>query len=131
MRDKALGYLGMMRKAGMLETGEINAGNAVKSGTAKLLLLSSDAGANARRRAEGFTQGRRTQLIELPFTKDEVSQQIGKANTALAAVMDKGFAVAFMKTLAQLDPKYEDALKKLGDVPKAQKSKTGTRRNNA
>lgn len=131
MREKALGYLGLMRKAGMLELGEVSAGAAVKSHKACLLLMANDAGENARRRAQSFVTGRHVQLVELPFGKDEISHQLGKGNTVLCAVTDKGFAIAFMKTLSQIDPKYEDALKKLGTVGKTRSGNIGTRRNNA
>jgi len=97
--DRALELLGLMRKAGKLELGEMNVGAAVRERRAKLLLLAPDAGANARDRAEGFSAGHRVPLVELPFTKDALSAALGKANTVMAAVTDAGFAKALEKCL--------------------------------
>ena len=97
--DRALELLGLMRKAGKLELGEMNVGAAVRERRAKLLLLAPDAGANARDRAEGFSAGYRVPLVELPFTKDALSAALGKANTVMAAVTDAGFAKALEKCL--------------------------------
>ena len=96
MNEKALNYLGLMRKAGMLEIGETGAGAAVKAGKARLLLITPDAGDNARHRAESFTNGRSVLLVELPFGREEFSHHIGRENSVMAAVTDAGFAAAFM-----------------------------------
>lgn len=97
--DRALELLGLMRRAGKLELGEMNVGAAVRERRAKLLLLAPDAGANARDRAEGFSAGHRVPLVKLPFTKDALSAALGKANTVMAAVTDAGFAKALEKCL--------------------------------
>lgn len=132
MKEKALNYLGLMRKAGMLELGETGAGAAVKSGKAKLLLLAPDAGENSKHRAESFVYGRNTQLVVLPFTRDELSKYVGKANTVMAAVTDGGFAEAFMNTLAAIDPKYEEQARLTADKNRrAAQRKQGMRRNDA
>ena len=102
--DRALGLLGLMRRAGKLELGEMNVGAAVRERRAKLLLLAPDAGANARDRAESFSAGHRVPLVELPFTKDTLSAALGKANTVMAAVTDAGFAKALEKCLDGNDP---------------------------
>ena len=60
MEDKALGLLGLMRRARAVEIGADGACDAVKAGKAKLLLLSADVADNARRKAENVTNGRGT-----------------------------------------------------------------------
>ena len=110
MREKALNYLGLMRKANAIELGETNTGNAVRGGNAKLLLIAADASDNARKRAEGYLIGRRAVPVLLPFTKDEISAHVGVSGCSMAAVTDIGFANAFMKALAAVDPQtYESA----------------------
>ena len=52
MEDKALGLLGLMRRARALEAGTDNACEAVHAGRAKLLILCADIAENARRKAE-------------------------------------------------------------------------------
>ena len=109
MREKALNYLGLMRKANAIELGETNTGAAVRSGNAKLLLIASDASDNARSRAEGFLRGHSTIPVTLPFTKEEISGHVGVSGCSMAAVMDIGFANAFIKTLAAIDPQSYEA----------------------
>lgn len=106
MREKTLMLLGLMRKASAVEIGETNAGAAVRSGKAKLLLLASDASDNARGRAEGFFRGHSTLSVDLPFTKDEISAHVGVNGCSMLAITDMGFANAFMKDLCQLSDSY-------------------------
>ena len=126
MREKALSLLGLMRKAGKIELGEMNVGAAVRERRARLILLAPDAGANARDRAESFARSRGIPLVELPFTKEELSRGVGKANTVLAAVTDTGFAKAFITDLGE---GYGDVLKKCGRD--AGDRRTGTERSDA
>lgn len=126
MREKALSLLGLMRRAGKIELGEMNVGAAVREKRAKLILLTPDAGANARDRAESFARSRGIPLVELPFMKDEFSRGVGKANTVMAAVTDWGFAKAFINDLGE---GYGGVLEKHGRD--AGDRRTGTERSDA
>ena len=67
--DKALGYLGLMRKANAVAIGETDTGAAAKSGKAVLICLAADASDNARKRAETFAHARSvpvTSLVSAP-----------------------------------------------------------------
>ena len=55
MRPEALGFLGLMRRAGKLSAGEEGVRQSVRAGKAKLILLASDASPNAQKRAEDFS----------------------------------------------------------------------------
>lgn len=115
MSEKSLNLLGMMRKAGAIEIGETNAGAACKGGKAKLLILASDASDNARKRAAQFVNGRKTIMIDAPYTKEEISAKVGAGGCSMAAITDLGFASAFVKGLAESEPeKYTEAAEKLG-----------------
>lgn len=100
MADKALNYLGIMRKAGACAIGETDCGIACRGGKAKVLLLASDASDNAQSRARGFVYGRNIPLVVLPYQKMELAGLLGKGATAMIAVTDLGLANAFMKALA-------------------------------
>ena len=114
MSEKSLNLLGMMRKAGAIEIGETNAGAACKGGKAKLMILASDASDNARKRAAQFVNGRKTILIDAPYTKEEISSKVGAGGCSMAAITDLGFAIAFVKGLAETEPeKYTEAAEKL------------------
>lgn len=104
MKEKTLRFLGLMRKAGAIQIGEINTGAAVRDGKAKLLLLAKDASDNARSRAEGFTRGRNILMVPLPFIKQELSAALGVNGCSMAAVTDIGFANALMEQLLAIEP---------------------------
>lgn len=109
MREKALNLLGLMRRANAVQIGETDTGSAVRAGSARLLILASDASDNAKKRAEGFVYGRGIPLITVPFRKDEISAHAGRSGCSMAAVCDTGFADAFMKLLLIISPgMYED-----------------------
>ena len=110
MNEKALGLLGLMRRANAIAIGETNTGAAVKAGRAKLLLLAADASENARHRAEGFLFGHSAILVPLPCTKNEISAMVGVGGCSMAAVTDLGFANALMKALETESPlQYAEA----------------------
>ena len=104
MEDKALGLLGLMRRAGAIAIGLDNTADAVRAGKARLVLLSTDAAENARRKAETLTNGRSAQTVVLPYTREELAACLGVSGCAAAAVTDLGFANALMKELATGDP---------------------------
>lgn len=144
MKEKALNLLGLMRKANAAMIGETDTGAAARSQTAKLVVLASDASDNAQSRAKGFVYGRNIPLITLPFTKQEISEHVGKSGCSMAAICDLGFADAFMKLLKELDEEsYADTAQAISEKLKSQKQRqreakaheknkrTGKRRNNA
>lgn len=93
-----------MRKAGRIALGEQDAGATAHAGKACLLLLAQDASDNARKRAEGFAYTAQAPLLRLPYTKQMLSDRLGKTGCAIAAVTDPGLAEAFVSALAQADP---------------------------
>ena len=104
MREKTLKFLGLMRRANALQVGENNAGEAVRAGKAKLLLLSADVADNARRKAENVTNGRRVLVLPVRYTRAELGSAFGLGECSMAAITDLGFADAFAKTLAEAEP---------------------------
>ena len=112
--DKALNYLGLMRKAGACALGETDCGIACREGKVKLLLLASDASDNAHARAKGFVYGRKIPLVVLPYSKMELAGRLGKGSTSMIAVYDLGLAVAFMKAL-NTEGKYNELVAALED----------------
>lgn len=132
MREKTLHLLGMMRRANALIPGEDKAGDTVKAGKAKLLLLSNDASENAARRAEHLSEGRRVLTVPLPFDRGELGSAIGLGSCAMAAVTDPGFADALAKLLAaQWPDRYgalaEETAKRLERTRRRKAEKDGQR----
>ncbi|NLV85836.1 MAG: 50S ribosomal protein L7 [Clostridiales bacterium] len=123
--DKTLGYLGLAKKAGALQSGETNSGAAVRAGKARVLLLASDASENARRRAEGFIYSTQTPLVTLPYSKLELSSAVGSSDCAMAAITDIGLAAVFMSSLCDRSDSYKDTAELL--MLKNEKAKTRKR----
>ena len=69
MEDKALGLLGLMRRAGAVEIGTDSACDAVHAGKARLLILSADIADNALRKAENAANGRRVLVLPVHYTR--------------------------------------------------------------
>ena len=114
MADKALGLLGLMRRARAVEAGTDNACDAVHAGKAKLVILSSDSAENARRKAENAANGRRVLLLPVHYTRQELAAALGLGDCSMAAVTDLGFAGAFVKALAIEKPdRYGEAAQEL------------------
>ena len=114
MEDKALGLLGLMRRARAVEIGTDNACAAVRAGRAKLLILSADIADNARRKAENAANGRRVLLLPVHYPRAELGAALGMGDCSMAAVTDIGFAQAFAKQLADAEPeKYSAAAEEL------------------
>ncbi len=99
--DKALNYMSLARKAGLIELGEEPAGAAARSGHARLILVASDASDHTWRRGKSFVAGTDQQCIKVPFTKDQLGLAIGRTSLALAAFTDPALALAFVKALPQ------------------------------
>ncbi len=112
MMHKALNYMSLARKAGMIELGEEPVGAAARAGHARLIVVASDASDHTWRRAKSFVAGTSQQCIKAPFSKDEMGMAIGRSSLAIAAFIDPAMALAFVKALA--DPeRYREALEEL------------------
>ena len=99
--SKALNYLGIARMSGNIELGEDNAATLVKAGKARMLIVAGDTSDAAKRRAEGYVFGRSAPLVEVPFTKQEISEITGKPGCSMAAIRDMGLAKSFADSLAE------------------------------
>ena len=110
--DKALNYLALARKAGLIELGEEPVGIAARGQKARLVLVAQDAGDHTWRRAKSFVAGTNQLCLKIPYTKDEMGMAIGRTSLAIAAFTDPAMALAFVKALPQPE-KYSEELASL------------------
>ena len=110
--DKALDYISLARKAGLIELGEEPVGAAARAQHARLILVASDASDHTWRRAKSFVAGTQQQCLKVPFNKDQMGQAIGRSALAMAAFTDPALALAFVKALGNPE-KYADVLENL------------------
>ena len=107
--DRALNYIALARKAGLVELGEEPAGAAARALKAHLIVVASDASDHTWRRARSYVAGTDQQCIRLPFTKEEMGFVVGRTSLAIAAITDAALALSLVKALG--DPeKYKDAM---------------------
>ena len=105
---KAIRYLSLAAKSGMIVTGGDEVEKAIRHGKNGLLVLASDAGQNTIRRAEHFAQSRFVTLERSAYTKSQIAAAVGRGSSvALALVTDGGLAEAF-RTASASAQKQED-----------------------
>ena len=66
-------------------------------------LLAADAAPNTVRRAAHFGEAGGALWLQMPFTKAELGEQLGRSSCAMLAVTDFGFAAALAEKLAARD----------------------------
>ena len=99
-QDKALGLLGLARKAAKLQTGEETVGSLLLQKRARLTLLASDAGSAVARKMRSLAEGTRQRVIEIPYDKLTLGSALGKQSVSVAAFMDVSMARAFVNALS-------------------------------
>ena len=110
--DRALNYMGLARKAGLIELGEEPVGAAARAQHARLVIVASDASDHTWRRALSFVAGTEQICIRVAYTKDQLGMSIGRTSLAVAAFTDPALALAFLKALGQPE-KYAEELASL------------------
>ncbi len=112
--DKALGVLGLAKRAGFLEIGEESSGIAVRAGKARALMTASDASENTLRRIDNFAVKAKIPHLRLPYTKDQLGDALGIRACAAVAISDAGMAANIAEKLETEAPgRYAEALKTL------------------
>ncbi len=101
MSQSALRYISLSAKAGRFVSGGDEVEKQLRRGGTGRLLLASDAGADAARRANRLSQSHGIALMRIPFTKSELAAAAGRGSSvALALVTDEGLAAAFAAAAA-------------------------------
>ena len=99
--DKALNYIALARKGGLIELGEEPVGAAARAQHARLVIVASDASEHTWRRALSFVANTEQLCLRLPYSKDQLGEAIGRSSLAIAAFTDPALALAFVKALPQ------------------------------
>lgn len=109
----AVDFLGLVKKAGRLETGEESVAAAARAGRAKVILVASDAGRSTAGRAESSAAAGGCPLVAVPATREELGAVTGRDVVSVAAVTDAGMAAAFVRKLAEADGRFARAAQEL------------------
>lgn len=93
--------LSLATKAGKTVSGEFSTENAVKQGTASLVLIADDASANTKKKFTNMCTYYKVPLY-IFSTKSELGHCMGKEKRASMAITDVGFANSIKKKLINL-----------------------------
>ena len=99
--DKALGLLGLARKAGKLQTGEETVSVMLAEKHARLTVLANDAGEVVTRKIRGLAEGSRQRILRIPYDKLSLGAALGRPSVSVAAFADVSMALAFVKALPE------------------------------
>ena len=112
--EQILPLLGLCLRGGRLAVGEEPVEAVARARDARVLFLASDAADNTRRRCQHFAQAGDCLWLQLPFTKAELGQAVGRRAAAIVAVTDIGLAANIVHRLEALDSaKYGEAAARL------------------
>ena len=95
---KTFGTLGLAMKSGNVASGEFMTEKAIRSGTAKLVIVAEDASDNTKKKFRNSCS-----YYQVPMAvfggKEILGNAIGKEFRASLAVLDQGFASSISKNL--------------------------------
>jgi len=109
MHERALGLLGIAQKGGNIQIGEDPVGNVARTGTARLIILASDAAGHTVRRASSFASLHETPLVTVDGDKATLGRVFGRTSVAMLALTDVLLAKRFLETLGEPE-RYGQAL---------------------
>jgi ribosomal protein L7Ae-like RNA K-turn-binding protein len=92
MEDKLLGLLGLARRAGKTTCGADAVRRDIQSGRARAVLLSNDASPRTAGGIQSACEKNGTACFTVPYDMAELGGSMGRGDTAVAAICDKGFA---------------------------------------
>lgn len=104
MDEELLGLLGLCRKAGKLALGEDEAANTALAHKARLVLMAADAAPNTVSKTRRAAGEGNAPCFQVGLTKAQLGGAVGRAQCAVLALTDVGFAAAAMKKLSAVDP---------------------------
>ena len=102
MNAKFCGMLGLTMRAGKLACGEAAAEEAVRGGTAKLLILAADASGNTEKKFSNMANHHQIEVIR-PGDRHAIGGAIGRAAAVTAAVTDRRLAEQLCRLTAVTD----------------------------
>lgn len=95
---KTFGTLGLAMKSGNVASGEFMTETAIRSGTAKLVIVAEDASDNTKKKFRNSCSYYRVPMAVFG-EKEKLGNAIGKEFRASLAVLDQGFASSISKNL--------------------------------
>ena len=103
--NKALGMLGLAKRAGKVQSGEFQSGQAVKSGQSRLIIIASDISENGRKAIVNACRFYSVEYIEF-CSSQELGKAIGEDSRMVVSVNDDSFKNAILSKIERIDEQY-------------------------
>ena len=103
--NKALGMLGLAKRAGKILSGEFQGGQAVKNGQSRLIIIASDISENGRKAIVNACRYYGVEYIEFG-TSEELGKAIGEDSRMIVSVNDDSFKNAILSKIERIDEQY-------------------------
>ena len=97
-QNKIFSFVGLAMKAGKVASGEFSTEQAVKKGTAQLVIVAEDASDNTKKKFQNMCEFYRVPIY-FYGDKDTLGHAMGKEFRASLAITDAGFATGIIKHL--------------------------------
>jgi len=97
--ERALSNLGLARRAGKVVSGDEGVMNAIRNGSAKLVLVATDASVNALKKYRDKCKFYGVPIIAA-FSRRQLGHSVGKAERVAVAVTDPGLSELVRRCLA-------------------------------
>src|SRR5690606_37700177 len=98
MHDRVYSFLGLCAKAGKLLSGDETCERALKSGKARLVIVSEEASENTRKKFLDMCNYRKV-AIRFFEKKEKLGRHIGKGMRTVIAVNDRNFAQRLLEMI--------------------------------
>lgn len=99
MADRLKGLLGICARAGKLASGEFSSERSVRSGKARLCIVSSDASENTVKKFEDMCRSRKVPFARAGFGMKELGHAIGCSDRTSVVIEDEGLAQGMNKLI--------------------------------
>jgi ribosomal protein L7Ae-like RNA K-turn-binding protein len=98
--DKRLGsMIGLAYKAGRIRSGGFAAEESVRSGTAKLCMVSGDTSEGTMKKFKDMCSHKSIPMVLMDISKEELGHMMGKDLRSVVTVEDEGFAKRILELI--------------------------------
>ena len=100
--DKALRLIGLCRRSGNCACGATQAEYAIKTGKAKLLIITEDCGSATKEKFAGFAERNQVKCM-IAFDKQTLGKAVSYKELSLACITDENFADGIQKCAEEME----------------------------
>ena len=100
--NKALRLIGLCRRSGNCACGATATEYAIKSGKAKLLIITEDCGSATKEKFTGFAEKNQVKIL-VAFDKQTLGKSVSYKELSLVCITDENFADGILKCAEEME----------------------------